>query len=46
VASAAKGLWRMTVDIALYALLFFCLPWDEERKNIRLWSCLSPPPHC
>jgi len=31
---------RMTVDVALYSLLFLCLLWDEERKDIPLWIAL------
>ncbi|HEY3444074.1 MAG TPA: glycosyltransferase family 2 protein [Paludibaculum sp.] len=32
---------RMTVDVALYCLLFFCLLWDDSCKNVWLWICLA-----
>jgi len=32
---------RMTVDVALYCLLFLCLLWDEERRDLRLWVGLA-----
>jgi len=32
---------RMTVDVALYCLLFLCLIWDEERQTVRLWLGLA-----
>jgi glycosyltransferase involved in cell wall biosynthesis len=32
---------RMTVDVALYCLLFLCLVWDEENRSIRLWFGLA-----
>jgi glycosyltransferase involved in cell wall biosynthesis len=31
----------MTVDVALYALLFLCLVWDEQGGNVRLWLGLA-----
>jgi GT2 family glycosyltransferase len=32
---------RMTVDVALYCLLFLCLLWDKERKTLWLWLGLA-----
>lgn len=32
---------RMTVDVALYALLFLCVLWDEDRSDARLWAGLA-----
>lgn len=32
---------RMTVDVALYCLLFLCLVWDEESRDVRLWFGLA-----
>lgn len=32
---------RMTVDVALYCLLFLCLLWDEEGRGLWLWSGLA-----
>jgi glycosyltransferase involved in cell wall biosynthesis len=31
----------MTTDVALYALLFLCLLWEEEGKDLRLWFGLA-----
>ena len=32
---------RLTVDVALYALLFLCLVWDEEGRDKALWLGLA-----
>ena len=32
---------RMTVDIALYALMFLCLVWDEQEHDILFWLGLA-----
>jgi hypothetical protein len=49
----AGGLWfllfpgtlvsmdRMIVDVALFALIFLCLIWDEEKMDIPFWLALA-----